>query len=89
MAISEAKLKGKGFIQFGLGKGLISVVNERMTAKGVGLLMKEKLWECVYEFKCVSSKIMWVKMEVRSEKWVVVSVYGPGSERNREERLDF
>ena len=32
---------------------------------------------------------MMVKMKVGSEKWVVVSVYGPGSERNREEKLDF
>ena len=43
LAINEEKLKGKQWIQFGLIKGLVSGVNERVRAKeGIGLLMKEK-----------------------------------------------
>src|SRR5215469_8772354 len=90
LAVSETKLKGKGWMQFGESKGLISGVNERVRAKeGVGLIMKNEAWDLVYESKCVTSRIMWVKMKIGNEKWVMVSVYGPGSEKSREERLGF
>src|SRR5215470_5224123 len=90
LAVSETKLKGKGWIQFGDSKGLISGVNERVRAKeGVGLVMRNEVWDLVYESKCVSSRIMWVKMKIGNERWGMVSVYGPGSEKSREERLGF
>ena len=38
---------------------------------------------------CVSSRIMWVRMKVAGEKVVVVGVYGPGMERNENEREVF
>ena len=43
----------------------------------------------MYEFKCVSSRILWARMKLGNEKWMVLSVYGPGNERGREERLNF
>ena len=90
LAVCETKLKGKGWVQFGDSKGLMSGVNERVRAKeGVGLIMKNELWKLVYESRCVSSRILWVKVKIGNEKWVLVSVYGPGSERSREERLEF
>src|SRR5215469_6455729 len=82
LAVCETKLKGKGWVQFGGSRGLMSGVNERVRAKeGVGLIMKNELWELVFESRCVSSRIMWVKVKIGNERWVLVSVYGPGCER--------
>ena len=43
----------------------------------------------VKEYKCVSSRIVWVKLNIRGEKVVVVSAYGPGMERSESEREQF
>ena len=73
LAISESKLKGKGWVQFGAVRGLVSGVNERVRAKEVvGLLLKDELWSCVIEYKYVSSRLMWVRLKVGNEKWVLV-----------------
>ena len=37
-----------------------------------------RLWGSVIDYKCVSSRIVWVRMKVAGERLVIVSVYGPG-----------
>ena len=71
---------------------IVSGVSERMRAReegGGAVLIKGQLWGSVTEYKCVSSRIMWVRMKVAGEKVVVVGVYGPGMARNEEEREVF
>jgi endonuclease/exonuclease/phosphatase family metal-dependent hydrolase len=59
----------------------------RQRAKeGVAVLLSDRMWECMMEHKEVSSRMMWVKLKVGGIKLVVVSAYGPGSERGDEER---
>ena len=55
----------------------------------MAVLIKGRLWGSVAEYKCVSSIIMWVRMKMAAEKVVVVGVYGPGMERNENEREVF
>ena len=43
----------------------------------------------VREWKEVSSRIMYVRMNVGVSKYVIVGAYGPGSERKKEERESF
>src|SRR5678816_3475932 len=77
-ALSETKLKGKREEWFGSYRGLVSGVSERVRAReGVEIIMKEELWEYVKESKFVSSRLMWVKMKLRSENWIFVSAYAP------------
>ena len=62
LAVCETKLKDKGWVQFGGSRGLMYGENERVRGKeGVGFIMKSELWELVYESRCVSSRIVWVK----------------------------
>lgn len=43
----------------------------------------------VREWKPVSSRIVWAHLQCGNEKWVVVSAYGPGSEKPEDERERF
>ena len=36
--------------------------------------------------RTVSSRLMWVRVEMGRECWALVSAYGPGCERGEEER---
>ena len=46
------------------------------------MIISGRLWGRVREYKCINSRMMWVKLKVNGEKVVVVSVYGPGMEKN-------
>ena len=41
---------------------------------------------CVNEWKEVSSRLMYVRMNVGESKYVIVGAYGPGSKGKKEER---
>ena len=76
LALSETKLKGKGEVMFGEVNGRMSGVRERERAREG-------------EWKELSSRLMWVRMNLGCEKWVFVSAYGPGSEKSEEVREQF
>ena len=90
LALSETKLKGRGEENFGTFKGVKSGVSERLRAReGVAIVLKDDLWRAVKEIKEVNARLMWVKLEIGKERWIIVSAYGPGSERSEEERESF
>ena len=90
LVLSETKVKGYGERDWEGEKVIISGVSERCRAReGVAMIIKEELWEGVIEYKCVSSRLMWVRMKVSQEKMFVVGVYGPGMERAENERDAF
>ena len=90
LAMSETKLRGRGEVMFGSVTGRMSGVKVGETAKeGVALIVRKELSDCVKEWKEVSSRLMWVRMRFGVEKWVFVSVYGPGKDREEEEMQDF
>ena len=37
----------------------------------------------------MSSRLMWVRVQIERESWVFISAYGPGSERSEEEIEEF
>ena len=89
LALSETKMKGKGERVFGPMLGRVSGVNGGRGREGVGLLLSDEMQKNVKEWCEVSSRIMWVRVQLKWEKLVFVSVYGPGSERSEEERVQF
>ena len=40
-------------------------------------------------YKCISPRMLWVKLKVAGEKIVIVAMYGPGMERSENERCIF
>lgn len=90
LALSETKLKGTGECLFGEMNAIKSGVKGREHAKeGVAILFSEEMWKCVKEYKCINSRILWVRMKVGRSNLFVVSAYGPGSEKSEEVREEF
>ncbi|XP_071539225.1 craniofacial development protein 2-like [Panulirus ornatus] len=90
LALSETKLKGKGEEWFGNVWGVKSGVSERTRAReGVAILLKQELWEYVIECKKVNSRLIWVKLKVDGERWVIIGAYAPGHEKKDQERQVF
>ncbi|XP_071529497.1 craniofacial development protein 2-like [Panulirus ornatus] len=90
LALSETKLKGKGEEWFGNVWGVKSGVSERTRAReGVAILLKQELWEYVIECKKVNSRLIWVKLKVDGERWVIIGAYAPGHEKKDHERQVF
>ena len=54
--------------------------------EGVGMLLSDVMKKNVKEWCEVSSRIMWLKVQLVVEKWVFVSTYGPESEKSDEEK---
>ena len=69
---------------------IVSGVSERCRAReGVAVMLSGRMWGKVAEYKCLNSRIMWVKLKLDGEIIVVVSVYAPGMEKNEDERERF
>ena len=41
------------------------------------------------DYKCISSRLMWVKLRMNGENVVIICVYGPGMEKSANERESF
>ena len=48
------------------------------------LLLNGWSLKCVVEWKELSSRLMWVRVEIERDSWVFKSAHGPGSEKNEE-----
>ena len=89
MALSETKVKGKGVQEWEGQRVIVSGVERCRAKEGVAVIVSGRLWGGVKEFKCVNSRMMWVRLKVNGEKVVIISVYGPGMERTENEREVF
>ena len=54
--------------------------------EGVALLLSEWLLRCAVEWKEVSSRLMWARVNIEQESWVFIFSYEPGV-RKSERRL--
>ena len=89
LALSETKMRGKGEVVIGGVGGRSSGVENGRAKEGVAILVSEEVKACVTEWGEVSARLMWVRLKFGQEKWVIVSAYGPGRERDDIEREQF
>ena len=90
LALSETKVKGSGSREWEGQRVIVSGVSERCRAReGVAVMLSGRMWGKVAEYKCLDSRIMWVKLKLDGEIVVVVSVYAPGMEKKEDERERF
>ena len=82
-------LTERGEVMFGEVVGRVSGVTGGRSEAGVALLLREWLLMCVVEWKEVSVRLMWVRVKIEQESWMIISAYGPRSERSGEEREEF
>ena len=90
LALCETKVKGKGEREWEGQRVIVSGVDERCRAReGVAVVIAGRLWGRVSEYKCINSRMMWVRLKMAGEKVVIVSVYAPGMEKSENERETF
>ena len=90
MALSETKVKGSGLREWEGQRVIVSGVSERCRAReGVAVMISGRMWGKVVDYKCLDSRIMWVKLKLDGEIVVVMSVYAPGMEKKEDERERF
>ena len=85
LAMNETKMKGRGERVFGPVIGRVSGVMDGRGREGVGIILSEEMNKNVKEWCEVSSRIMWIRVQLGKERWVFVSAYGPGTEKSEEE----
>ncbi|MCP3688157.1 MAG: hypothetical protein GY784_07065 [Gammaproteobacteria bacterium] len=72
------------------GMGVCAGVNENERAKeGVCIYVSNKWKANVREYGSVRSRIVWVKMKVGVQTWVIVCVYAPTEDRKDEVKEEF
>ena len=91
LVLGETNVKGTGEREWEGERVIVSRVSERARGarEGVAVVVRGRLWGSVTEYKCVSSRIIWIRMKVAGEKVVVVGVYGPGMEKHENVREVF
>ena len=90
LALSETKVKGEGEREWEGKRVIVSGVPNRCRAReGVVVVIKRRLWGSITEYKCVSPRMLWVKLKVARENILTVGVYDPGMERSENERDAF
>lgn len=89
LALCETKMIGKGERQFGEVFGRVSGVERGRAREGVAMLLSKWMQDMVVEWKEVSARLLWVRVRLGRECWAFVSAYGPGCEKEEEEREDF
>ena len=83
LALTETKLKGNGEISWCGVNGIIEDVQEIKKAReGVAILMNNMLHSVVIDFRCVSSRTLWVKFKFSRVK-VCLGNRGEFEERER------
>ena len=76
MALIETKVKGSGLREWEGQRVISSGVSGRCRAReGVAVMISGRMWGKVVEYKCLDSRIMWVKLKLDGEIVVLVSVY--------------
>lgn len=90
LCVNETKRKGKGVSEHGPFKALWSGVAENDHASmGVGLLLSERMIECMTEYECVSPRLLWVRLKVGLLRIRVIGVYAPDISKSATEKEEF
>ena len=89
LALCETKMKGKGEVAFGEVTGKVSGVKRGRAREGVALLLSEWMGNKVVEWKEVSSRLMWVRVRMGRECWVLLVHTGRDVREVRKSEMNF
>ncbi|CAK1588972.1 unnamed protein product, partial [Parnassius mnemosyne] len=78
LCVNETKRKGRDVTAHGIYTAYWSGVDETERAcQGVGVILSERMGQCVKEYECVSPRLLWIRMKVGLKKLFVLGVYAP------------
>ncbi len=88
--LTETKWRGERVKQWEYGVGICAGVGENETAReGVCIAVSKKWEKSIREYGSVSSRIVWVRMKVGIQAWVIVCVYAPTNDRDERVKDEF
>lgn len=56
---------------------LSSVASSQRGSQGAGVILSERMNECVKGYKCVNPRILWIRLKIGLTKLFIVSAYAP------------
>ncbi|XP_050684118.1 craniofacial development protein 2-like [Leptidea sinapis] len=90
LCVNETKCKGKEILTRGPFTEIWSgVPDEEHGSNGVGILLSERMSECMREYECVSPRLIWVRLKVGLTPLFLVGVYAPDSSHSKAVRQEF
>ena len=89
LGVSESKLKGSGAKAAGEGMCVFSGVQEGRAKAGVAVLLSKRMSACLREWKCVSERIVRVRLRIEGVWVSVIQVYAPTEDCRVEMEEEF
>lgn len=89
LGASETKVKGNGAKAVGDGMCVYSGVQEGRAKAGVAVFLSKEMSRCMREWKCVSERIVRVRLRIEGEWVTVIQVYAPTEDSKDEVKEGF
>lgn len=82
LCLTETKKKGVSTSTHGTLTALWSgVSDDEHGCQGVGIVLTDRMAECMQEHECVSPRLLWVRLKVGLIRLFVVGVYAPDTSK--------
>ncbi|GBP35238.1 hypothetical protein EVAR_19458_1 [Eumeta japonica] len=91
LCVNETKRKSSGgAIKYGSFDTCWSGINQSQRGcREVGYILSEKLSECVNGYKCVSPRLLWLRIKIKLTWIFILGVYAPDMSKPLEERDEY
>ena len=89
LGVSEGKMRGNGMKSVEGVTCVYSGVQEGRAKAGVAIYVTEELGVYIKEWKCISERMVLVKLRIREEWLCFVQVYAPTEDSSVEEKEEF
>ena len=87
--MSETRMKGNGAKAIGEGMCMFSGVQEGRAKAGVAVFLSEDLSGFLKEWKCISERIVRIRLGIEGVWMTVIQVYAPTEDSTDEVKEDF
>jgi exonuclease III len=90
LCLNETKRKGKDMSMHGPLMALWSgVSDDERGSQGVGIVLSERMAECLREYECVSPRMLWARLKLGLTPIFLVGVYAPDMSKSQASRDEF
>ena len=89
LGLSETKARGNGMTEIDGARYVYAGVTEGRAKCGVGIIVAERLADCVRSWRCVSERCVMIRLRVAGVWMTLVQVYAPTDDRDNETKDGF
>ena len=89
LGVSETKMKGNGSRAVGKGRCIFAGIEKGRAKAGVAIFMLERVSQYLREWKCVSKRIVKIRLRIEGVWVSVIQVYAPTEDSKNEVKDSF